>query len=111
MGSPAPTPQLQPPPGPGLGGDSSSGAPPANPPSGPGAGPGPAGPGGMNPMMASQLQPPAQMLAKLAMDAQKVAEVVPEAAPMMREVQNQVRQATMKLIQAKASQMQQAPQI
>lgn len=65
----------------------------------------------MNPMMAAQLQPPAQMLAKLAMDAQKVAEVVPEAAPMMREVQNQVRQATMKLIQAKASQMQQAPQI
>ena len=61
-------------------------------------------------MMAAQVQPPAQMLAKLAMDAQKIAEVLPEAAPMMREVQNKVREATMKMIQAKASQMQQAPQ-
>ena len=65
----------------------------------------------MNPMMAAQIKPPAQMIAQLAMDAKKVAEVAPETAPMMRAIQEQVQQATMKLIQAKASQMQQAPQI
>jgi hypothetical protein len=57
------------------------------------------------------MQPPAQMLAKLAMDANKIAEIVPEAAPMMREVQNQVRMATMKMIQQRTAQQQASPQI
>lgn len=57
------------------------------------------------------MQPPAQMLAKLAMDANKISEIVPEAAPMMREVQNQVRMATMKMIQQRTAQQQASPQI
>jgi hypothetical protein len=50
-------------------------------------------------------------LAKLAMDAQKIAGSSPEAAPMMREVQNQVRMATMKIIQQRQATQQQTPQI
>lgn len=53
----------------------------------------------------------AQKLAKLAMDAQKIAGDSPETAPMMREVQNQVRMATMKMIQQRAASQQQTPQI
>lgn len=51
------------------------------------------------------------MLAKLAMDANKIAETIPETAPMMREVQNQVRMATMKMIQQRTQQQQASPQI
>jgi len=57
------------------------------------------------------MQPPAQMLAKLSMDANKIAQVLPEAAPMMREVENQVRMATMKMIQQRTAQQQASPQI
>jgi hypothetical protein len=58
-----------------------------------------------------QQQPgaPAQSLAKLAMDAQKISEENPETAPMMREVQSQVRQATMKMIQMRQQAQQQTP--
>jgi hypothetical protein len=54
---------------------------------------------------------PAQKLARLAMDAQKIASESPETAPMMREVENQVRQATMKMIQQRQAQQQATPQI
>jgi hypothetical protein len=57
------------------------------------------------------MQPPAQMLAKLSMDANKIAQVLPEAAPMMREVENQVRMATLKMIQQRTAQQQASPQI
>jgi hypothetical protein len=60
------------------------------------------------------MQPPAQMLAKLAMDADKVAaipEIGPVVAPFMREIQNQVRMATMKMIQQRTAQQQASPQI
>ena len=69
------------------------------------------GAGGPPPQAMQQLQPPAQMLAKLAMDANKIAEIAPEAAPMMREVANQVRMATMKMIQQRSAQQQASPQI
>jgi hypothetical protein len=65
----------------------------------------------MNPMMAAQVQPPAQMLKQLALDAQKVAAVLPEAAPLMRQVGDLANQALLKMIQTKAAQVQQAPQI
>jgi hypothetical protein len=45
------------------------------------------------------------------MDAQKIAQEAPECAPMMREVQNQVRMATMKMIQQRAATQQATPQI
>jgi hypothetical protein len=45
------------------------------------------------------------------MDAQKIAADSPETAPMMREVQNQVRMATMKIIQQKQQTQQATPQI
>ena len=45
------------------------------------------------------------------MDAQKIASESPETAPMMREIQNQVRMATMKMIQQRQATQQQAPQI
>lgn len=53
----------------------------------------------------------AQKLARLAMDAQGIASESPETAPMMREIQNQVRMATMKMIQMRAATQQQTPQI
>lgn len=53
----------------------------------------------------------AQKLARLAMDAQSIASDSPETAPMMREVQNQVRMATMKMIQSRQQTQQQTPQI
>lgn len=53
----------------------------------------------------------AQKLAKLAMDAQKISSDDPSTAPMMREVQNQVRLATVKMIQQRAASQQQTPQI
>ena len=53
----------------------------------------------------------AQSLARLAMDAQKIASESPETAPMMREIQNQVRMATMKMIQQRQATQQQTPQI
>lgn len=94
----ATAPQITPPSPAGLGPGGGGVAPPQ-----PGAGPSPAA--------TQQLQPPAQLLAKLAMDANKIAELVPEAAPMMREVQNQVRMATMKMIQQRSAQQQASPQI
>jgi hypothetical protein len=53
----------------------------------------------------------AQKLARLAMDAQAISSESPETAPMMREVQNQVRMATMKMIQQRAQTQQATPQI
>ena len=53
----------------------------------------------------------AQSLARLAMDAQKIASESPETAPMMREIQNQVRMATMKMIQQRQATQQATPQI
>ncbi len=53
----------------------------------------------------------AQSLARLAMDAQKIASESPETAPMMSEIQNQVRMATMKMIQQRQATQQQTPQI
>ena len=52
-----------------------------------------------------------QKLARLAMDAQAIASESPETAQMMREVQNQVRMATMKMIQQRQATQQQTPQI
>lgn len=54
---------------------------------------------------------PAQKLARLAMDAQSIASESPETAPMMREVQNQVRMATMKMIQQRQATQQATPSI
>jgi hypothetical protein len=45
------------------------------------------------------------------MDSQKIAANSPETAPMMREVQNQVRMATMKMIQQRAATQQATPSI
>jgi hypothetical protein len=45
------------------------------------------------------------------MDAQSISADAPEAAPMMREVQNQVRMATMKMIQQRQATQQATPQI
>lgn len=45
------------------------------------------------------------------MDAQKIASESPETAPMMREVENQVRQATMKMIQQRQAKQQATPPI
>ena len=53
----------------------------------------------------------AQSLARLAMDAQKIASESPETAPMMREIQNQVRMATMKMIQQRQATQQATPAI
>jgi len=53
----------------------------------------------------------AQSLARLAMDAQKIAADAPETAPMMRAIQDQVRQATMKMIQQRQATQQATPQI
>ena len=82
-------------------------APPAGgPPQGaPGAGAGAPQPGG------GDKGPVAQRLARLSMDAQGIAGDDPTTAPMMREVQNQVRMATMKMIQQKQQAQQASPQI
>lgn len=53
----------------------------------------------------------AQDLSKLAMDSQKISAAAPETAPMMREVQNQIRMATMKVIQMRQQAQQATPQI
>lgn len=79
----------------------------------PGGAPGPAGPasaGGPPPGSGSGGNT-AQSLAKLAMDAQKISADSPETAPMMREIQNQVRMATMKMIQQRQQTQQATPQI
>jgi hypothetical protein len=49
--------------------------------------------------------------ARLSQMAQQAASEFPEAAPMMREIQNQVRMATMKVIQSKQAPPQQTPSI
>ena len=73
----------------------------------PGGAPGAGGPGPSGPPGGGA----AQSLAKLAMDAQKISSESPETAPMMREVQNQVRMATMKMIQQRQATQQATPQI
>ena len=72
---------------------------------GPGSPPPMAGPSG------SAMGGVAQKLARLAMDAQSISSESPEAAPMMREIQNQVRMATMKMIQQRQQTQQATPQI
>lgn len=52
-----------------------------------------------------------QKLARLAMDAQSISSENPETAPMMREIQNQVRMAMMKMIQTKQAAQQATPPI
>lgn len=52
-----------------------------------------------------------QALAKLALDSQQIAADSPETAPMMREIQNQVRMATMKVLQMRQASQQATPQI
>ena len=64
--------------------------------------------GGMSPSAAAPLP---QKLARLAMDAQTISSESPETAPMMREVQNQVRMAMMKMIQMKQQSQQATPPI
>jgi hypothetical protein len=49
--------------------------------------------------------------ARISMLAQQLAQDFPEAAPMVREIQNQVRMATMKVIQQRSAPQQQTPQI
>ena len=53
----------------------------------------------------------AQRLAKLSSDAQQIASELPSTAPMMREIQNKVREATMQLIQQQRQAQQPTPQI
>lgn len=55
--------------------------------------------------------PAAQKLARLAMDAEQIAKDNPETAPMMREIQNKVREAMMKMIQQRAATQQATPPI
>lgn len=69
----------------------------------PGGAPGGASPGGSAPLP--------QKLARMAMDAQAIASESPETAPMMREVQNQVRMAMMKMIQQRQQSQQATPPI
>jgi hypothetical protein len=45
------------------------------------------------------------------MDAQKIAQDSPETAPMMREIGNQVRMATMKLLEMRQQKQASTPQI
>jgi len=45
------------------------------------------------------------------MDAQQISSESPETAPMMREIQNQVRMAMMKMIQQRQSAQQATPPI
>jgi hypothetical protein len=84
-------------------------APPSGPDQGPGGG---APPQGMAQMAGDQnFLDPAKKLAKLAVDAKDIAEAIPSSAPMMREVQKQCQQATMKLMQVHSQSQQQTPQI
>jgi hypothetical protein len=53
----------------------------------------------------------AQKLAKLAADAQQIAGELPATAPMMREVAQKVREATMVLIQQQRQAQQPTPAI
>lgn len=68
---------------------------PASGPQGPGAGASPSGPPGGAGDMA--------VFARVSMAAQQVTEQFPESAQDMRQVQNLVRQATMKAIQQKSA--------
>lgn len=80
---------------------------PGGPPQGaPGAGAGAPQPGG-----GGDKGPVAQRLARLSLDAQGISGDAPETAQMMREIQNQVRMATMKMIQQKQQTQQASPQI
>lgn len=45
------------------------------------------------------------------MDAEAISAAAPETAPMMREVANQIRMATMKMIQQRQATQQATPQI
>lgn len=85
----------------------SGGAPGGSPPT-PGASPTPS-PGGAP--GAAQGAPLPQKLARLAMDAQAISGESPETAPMMREIQNQVRMAMMKMIQQRQQAQQATPPI
>jgi len=88
-------------PNPLIGSSGASGAPPTA----PGVGvPAPASGAGTN-------SPLPQRLARLAMDAQQISSESPETAPMMREIQNQVRMAMMKMIQQRQSAQQATPPI
>lgn len=88
---------------------------PAQSPMDPGAGspptPGPSGPIAAAADATHDAGGPTQALIKLAMDAKKISEDHAETAPMMREIQNQVRMATMKVIQSRQQTQQSAPQI
>lgn len=77
----------------------------------PGGAPSPGGVAGAPPQSPSAGAPLPQKLARLAMDAQAISSESPETAPMMREVQNQVRMAMMKMIQQKQQAQQATPQI
>lgn len=70
--------------------------------------PGGSGSGGAAPPTGG---PGMAIFARISQMAQQMAEQFPESAPMAREIQNQVRMATMKSIQAQAPQPQQTPQI
>ena len=88
-----------------LGGSPAGGSPPSG---GAAPTPGPPSPGGG---MAPSAAPLPQKLARMAMDAQAIASESPETAPMMREVQNQVRMAMMKMIQQRQQAQQSTPSI
>lgn len=88
-----------------MGSPAISPAPPAaGGPSAPGAGP-------SAPPQGGDKGPIAQRLARLALDAQGISGDSPETAPMMREIQNQVRMATMKMIQQRQQTQQASPAI
>ena len=88
-----------------LGGSPAGGSPsPGAAPPSPGGAPSGA-PGGASPA------PLPQKLARMAMDAQAISSESPETAPMMREVQNQVRMAMMKMIQQRQQAQQSTPSI
>jgi hypothetical protein len=55
--------------------------------------------------------PPLQRLSFFAMASDKNSSENPETAPMMREIQNQVRMAMTKMIQSRQSAQQTTPQI
>ena len=84
-----------------LVGSATGGAPPTGGAAPPAAGAAPPGAGAALP----------QKLARMAMDAQSISSESPETAPMMREIQNQVRMAMMKMIQQRQSAQQATPPI
>jgi len=77
--------------------------------SAPGGAPSPNASAGAAPPGAGAALP--QKLARMAMDAQSISSESPETAPMMREIQNQVRMAMMKMIQSRQQAQQQTPPI